>query len=57
MIYEVKILAMAELYFFTNWNAVVEFSRLRAVAAYMCHGNNNITIHKQITVTPLLFTL
>ena len=30
---------------------------LRTVAAYMRHGKNNITICKQITVTPSLFNL
>ena len=30
---------------------------LRTVAAYMRHGNNNITVCKQIAVTPPLFTL
>ena len=30
---------------------------LRTIATYMHHGNNNITICKQIAVTSLLFTL
>ena len=35
----------------------ININPLRTVAAYMRHGNNNITICKQIAVTSPLFTL
>ena len=33
------------------------YNPLRTVAAYMHHGNKNITVCKQVTITSPLFTL
>ena len=42
--------------FIKRMNLINIVNPLRTVAACMCHGNNNITIRKQIAITSPLFT-